>query len=441
MLICPKCSHVNSDISKTCIYCGASLIHNDAIPRKPSQDVKLGPVSKERPKSSNIPRLPKKLVAVVLAVIIISSYTLLTYQPVLEEPSTRPVKINLDYSAQARDLPLTSNCIVLMEPDTGAVLYTRNPDLQTAPASTTKLMTMLLAVEAMEKSKVKKYDTVTASEQAALADGARIYLQKGEQLTFRDMMRAVAVHSANDAAIAVAEHVGGDLDTFVQQMNRKAQELGMKNTHFANVNGMPIDNHYVSARDMAILGSEAVKHPQIFEYTTIKECKIRDGTYPISNTNRLLWWYPGVDGLKTGWTSKAKHCVVATAKKGDLRLVAAVFANPRVYQQFNDSIALFDYGFSHYSFPKYSDRHEKMAAIKVWFGKSRNIDALASDTIGFITPKGSEKDVTFHKTLMSHVVAPVKKGTRLGYVDVNYKGKLVKRVYLTADKDIPAFWQ
>ncbi|MGE5417295.1 MAG: serine hydrolase [Acidobacteriota bacterium] len=441
MLICPKCSHVNSDISKTCIYCGSSLVQNDAVLKKPRPDAKLGSVAADRPKNAIRLKLPKKLLAMFLAIVLISGVSLLTYHPVLEEPTTKPQKVDLDYSRQASELSLTSNCIVLMEPNTGAVLYTRNPDLQTAPASTTKLMTMLLAVEAMEKGKVKKYDTVTASEQAALADGARIYLQQGEELTFRDMMRAVAVHSANDAAIAVAEHVGGDIDSFVQLMNRKAQELGMKNTHFANVNGLPIDNHYVSARDMAILGSEAVKHPQIFEYTSIKDCKIRDGTYPISNTNRLLWWYQGVDGLKTGWTSKAKHCVVATANKGDLRLVAAVFANPRVYQQFNDAITLFDYGYSHFSYPKYGDRNQKLGAVKVWFGKSRTIYAVADETIGFMTPKGQEKEVTFHKTLMPHVVAPVKKGTRVGYVEVHFKGKLVKRIYLTANKDIQAFWQ
>lgn len=192
----------------------------------------------------------------------------------------------------------------------------------------TKLMTMILAAQDLEEGKVTVKDKVVASEEAWKMGGSQIYLEPGEEMTFEDMMIAIAVGSANDACVAVAEHLEGTHQNFVDRMNRQAKMLGLKNTHFVNSYGLPAENHYSSAYDLAVMARYALQYPKILEYTSIKEYNLRQGEFKLFNTNKLLWWYEGTDGFKTGWTSEAKYCLTATAKRDGLRLIGVVMASP-----------------------------------------------------------------------------------------------------------------
>lgn len=461
MLVCPRCSHINPDLIDKCMYCGALLSGGGGVkdnikaihgknsysraligPRRTRKDGDIKPVPGRA--GGFIKRTVNRRIVLLAITACLILGALIGYHQAVQADNTRPVKIftpDLDYSDQAPVIDLSSEAVVLMEADTGAVLYARNPDKRLPPASTTKLMTLLLTIKAMEKGEVGKDDLVTISENAWKADGSQIYLEPGETISLDNLLKATAVKSANDAAVAIAEWTAGSQEAFVRAMNDEARELGMKNTHFANVNGLPVEDHYTSARDMALLGREAVKHKQIFDYTSIKSCKIPGREFTLFNTNKLLWWYDGVDGLKTGWTSEAKNCVVATAERGGMRLIAAVFASPHPRGQFYDAMKLFDYGFASYSFPSMAERGQVCGKVKVWLGKEDYVDVVASEDAGFITNKGKESEVTFASHLEKNIVAPVQKGEKLGYIDVFWQGKLVKQVDLIAASGVPGILQ
>lgn len=239
--------------------------------------------------------------------------------------------------AENPSLDVKADSAILMDADSGKVLYEKNPDSKLPPASMTKLMTLVLGIEALEQGKVKKTEKVVASENAWKLGGSQIYLEPGEEMTYQDMLISIAVGSANDACVAVAEHLDGSHEVFVDHMNREAKKVGMKNTHFVNAYGLPAEGHYSCARDMALLGRYALNFPDILEYTGIKEYSLRNGEFKLYNTNKLLWWYKGADGFKTGWTNEAKYCLVSTVKRNDLRLVATVMASPEPRGNFRDS--------------------------------------------------------------------------------------------------------
>ena len=217
-----------------------------------------------------------------------------------------------------------------MDADSGKVLKASNEHLQLPPASMTKLMTLVLTMEALENGKVNKNDQVITSEHAWEMDGTTLYLAPGEVMSLDDMLMGIALGSANDASVAVAEYLTGSENNFVAQMNQKAMDLGMKDTYFQNVSGLPAKGHYSSAYDMAVLARYALAHTRITDYTSLKQCNLRQGKSILYNTNKLLWRYQGADGLKTGYTTEAKHCLIATAKRDNLRLIAVVMACPQM---------------------------------------------------------------------------------------------------------------
>ena len=246
-------------------------------------------------------------------------------------------------SVQAAELNLAAESAILVDAQSGQILYEKEIHKKMYPASMTKLMTLVLAMEALEAGKVKMDDIVTASENAASYRGSRIFLSAGEQFTFYEYLLGVALASGNDASVAVAEHIAGSHETFVEMMNQKAAQLGMKNTNFVNCNGLHDDNHYTTAYDFALLALEALRFPKLLEISTLKHYRIREDTKPFQfdNKNKLLWWYEGADGFKTGWTEDAKYCFTGTVERNGLRFVSVVMGVKEQKGHFRDTCLLY----------------------------------------------------------------------------------------------------
>lgn len=338
---------------------------------------------------------------------------------------------------QADQVEVEAEAYVLMDADSGKVLLAKNEHKRLPPASMTKLMTMILAAQDLEEGKVSVKDKVVTSEEAWKMGGSQIYLEPGEEMTFEDMMIAIAVGSANDASVAVAEHLEGTHQNFVDRMNRQAKMLGLKNTNFVNAYGLPAENHYSSAYDLAVMARYALQYPKILEYTSIKEYNLRQGEFKLFNTNKLLWWYEGTDGFKTGWTNEAKYCLTATAKRDGLRLIGVVMASPKQHGNHRDMMKLFNYGFAKYAYKSFFSRASACGVVQVGKGSKESVEVIAEDDIGAIVEKGQEKKITMEKRLQTYVDAPVVQGQKLGEVRVYHDGNLVKEVNLIASSDIP----
>ena len=239
---------------------------------------------------------------------------------------------------------------ILMDAASGQILYEKEAHKELPPASVTKIMTLLVAADAVASGKVKLTDIVTASENASKLGGSQIYLKPGETFTLEQMLIAIAVGSANDACVAVAEHINGTHEAFVEEMNNKALALGLKNTHFVNAYGLPAEGHYTSAYDLAVISKEALNYPLVRKLSSMKEYDLRDGKFKLWNSNKLLWWYPGADGFKTGWTNEAKYCLASTVERNGLRLICVVMGVPQVGGHFAESMKIYNYGFAKYEF-------------------------------------------------------------------------------------------
>lgn len=325
---------------------------------------------------------------------------------------------------------------VLMDADSGKILLARNEHKRLAPASMTKLMTLILALKDLEDGKVGLKDKVVTSEEAWKMGGSQIYLEPGEELTYEDMLISIAVGSANDACVAVAEHLEGTHKNFVERMNREAKMLGLKDTHFVNSYGLSAPEHYTSAYDMAVIARHALTDPRILEYTSIKEYNLRQGEFKLYNTNKLLWWYQGADGFKTGWTNEAKYCLTATAKRDGLRLIGVVMAAPEKHGNFRDAMKLFNYGFARYTYKSISPSGSVCGVVKIGKGIKENVEVIAEEDVGSIVKKGDEKKITSELSLPAYVDAPVKKGQKIGEYLVYNNGQLYKKVNLVANQDV-----
>jgi len=339
--------------------------------------------------------------------------------------------------AQADDLDLTADSYVLMDADSGKVLLAHNEHKRLAPASMTKLMTLTLAAEDLAKGKFDLTDKLQASEDACKMGGSQIYLEPGEKMTAEDILISIAVGSANDASVAMAEQLEGSHKNFVQRMNHEAKLMGLKDTHFVNAYGLPDPNHYSSAYDMAVIARNALKHPKLLELSSIKEYNLREGKFKLYNTNKLLWWYQGADGFKTGWTTEAKHCLTATAKRDGLRLIAVVMAAPDKHGNFRDSMKLFNYGFARYTYKNVSAKSSVCGVVTVGKGSVDRVQAVAEEDVGTIVAKGEVKKIKAHKSLFTYIDAPVIRGQKLGEYVVYKDGQFAKQVNLVAAEDVP----
>jgi len=337
---------------------------------------------------------------------------------------------------------IEAQAYIITDAASGQVLVEQEADTRLAPASMTKLMTLLLALEAIDSGKARPYDKVVTSENAWRMGGSQIYLEPGEEMTLHDLLVSVAVGSANDACVAVAEYLEGSHEAFVEKMNQKAEQLGMKNTHYINSYGLPAAEHYTTCRDMAILGRYCLRYPQLLEYTSIKEYNLRQGEFKLFNTNKLLWWYQGADGFKTGWTNEAKYCLVSTAKRDKLRLISVVMASPQPRGNFRDSMSMFNWGFARYTFKSFFPAGAVVDTVTVGKGLDDMVEAVAVSEVGTILEKGSKSKVSYEKQVLPYLNAPVKKGQHVGNLQVLVDGKMVCQVELVASRDIPrsSFW-
>ena len=333
---------------------------------------------------------------------------------------------------QETDLGLNAKSAILMEDSTGKVLYESNPDERVPIASVTKVMTMLLIMEAVDSGKITLDDMVTVSENAMSYGGSTMFLEAGEQLTVNDMMKGIAVASANDGCVAMAEHLAGSESAFVDMMNAKAQELGMENTHFMNTNGLDEDNHYSSARDVAIMSRELIKHKTIFNYTSIWMDTLRGGKFQLANTNKLIRFYEGANGLKTGSTSKALCCLSATAKRNDMQLIAVVLGAPTSAERFSSAKSLLDYGFANYAVNTQVTAGDEIDRVHVEKGVDNEVSVVAADTYSTLVKKGQEDNVTKEVILDEQITAPLEAGEKLGTMKISRDGETLAEIDLNA---------
>lgn len=333
---------------------------------------------------------------------------------------------------------------VLMDAHSGKILYQKEPHRRMAPASVTKVATMLVAMDALARGKVKWDDRVATSEAAWEMGGSEIWLEPGEEMSFREMMIAIAVGSANDACVAVAEHIAGSEEAYVGLMNQKVKELGLKNTRFVNCHGLPAKGHYTSAYDMAMICKEALKYPEFLQLTRIKHYyKLRGGKTRLDNTNKLLWWYDGTDGFKTGWTTEANYCLASTVKRDGLRLICCVFGIPEPRGHFKESVNLYSWGFANFTFQELVKSNQAVGRVRVGRGAAEYVGAVAPQSAGFLIRKGEEKEAKLQVKLPDFISAPVAKGAPLGELQVMVDGRVVDRVPLIAQNDVPrgTFWR
>ena len=337
--------------------------------------------------------------------------------------------------AAAVDLNLNAKSALLMDVATGTVLYEKECHERLAPASVTKVMTMLLIMEALDDGRIHLDDQVTASETAAAKGGSQIYLKAGETMPVSDMLKSIAVSSANDCACAMAELIAGSESAFVEQMNQRAAELGMADTHFVNCTGLDdskeAENHRTSAYDIALMSRQLLKyHPDIKKYTTIWMDTVRGGTFGLSNTNKLIRFYSGATGLKTGFTSGAGYCLSATAKREGMELIAVVMGCESAQKRTADCKALLDYGFATYSVVRPGLKEGRTVAVHL--GKQNTVPVELTERREILVDKAKRTSLTARVELAQLVPAPVEKGQQVGTISVYAGEKLLIQLPLAA---------
>ena len=367
----------------------------------------------------------KRLVSVMLTIILLTTFA-----------------APLAFAEEKTGVELADNVksAILIERDTGKVLYEKNSNESLPPASMTKVMTMLLIMEALDEGKLSYDEKVRASEYAASMGGSQIFLEAGEEMTVEELLKGIAIGSGNDASVAMAERIAGSEEAFIDMMNKKAEELGLKDTKFQNTTGLPVEEHYSSAHDMAIMSKELLKYEDITKYTGKYEAYLREDTdnkFWLVNTNKLVRFYPGVDGLKTGFTREAMYCLTATAEKDGMRVIAVVFGAPTPKDRNAQVTKMLDYAFSQYKTHPMFERNHVMGSAKISKGKDKTLDVVTSEPISLLTKKGENIDdvsqkVTVHKDLK----APIKKGDPVGELVIEKNGEKLIQSPLVAKEDI-----
>ncbi len=348
--------------------------------------------------------------------------------------------------AQAANLEVPAKSALLMDVATGTILYESESHTQLPPASVTKVMTMLLIMEAIDQGRIGWEDSVTASEAAAAKGGSQVFLKVGETMTVSDMVKSIAVSSANDCACAMAEHIAGSESAFVDMMNARAKELGMEDTHFVNCTGLDdseeAKEHRTSAHDIALMSRELLKnHPDIKKFTTIWMDTIRGGTFGLSNTNKLIRFYKGATGLKTGFTSSAGYCLSASAKREDLELIAVVMGCETSQTRLAACKSMLDYGFATYAL--ITPEAEKNAPVPVKLGVTDSVSVEPANLDSLLIDKAQKSLVSQSVELEQQVTAPVRKGQRLGTLSIKAGEQVLAEIPLVAGESVEkvSIWQ
>lgn len=361
----------------------------------------------------------KKYVSLLLAALVLTAG--------LPSAAAAPAEAGLNLSC--------ASCL-LMEKETGTILLEENSHEMLEPASVTKIMTLLLVMEAVDSGRISLDDMVTVSAYAAGMGGSQVYLEEGEQMPVSEMIKCVTVVSGNDCSVALAEHLAGSEGAFVTQMNQRARELGMADTTFLNCTGLPAQGHLTSAHDIALMSRELIlNHPKIRDYTTIWMDSIRNGEFGLTNTNHLVRFYQGTTGLKTGYTSSAKYCMSATAERDGMELIAVVMKSPSISQRFEDAKALLNYGFASFSLvPVYPDA--PLVPVDVLLGTQAQVQPRPERDCRLLVRRGEESQVTTRLSLAENVEAPVEQGQTLGQLEVYVGDELRDTVPILASQGV-----
>lgn len=344
----------------------------------------------------------------------------------------KPFTDILEVAAVGEVMEINARSAILLEPNSGTVLYESNSDEKLAPASITKIMSLVLIMEAIDEGKLTLETVITASEHACSMGGSQIWLEPGETMTVDDLLKAVVIASANDATVALGEAIAGSEEGFVVMMNQKAEKLGMNETHFVNCTGLDAEGHLTSAHDVALMSAELVKHELIKNYSTVWMDSLRDGKSELVNTNRLVRFYSGAFGLKTGTTSEAGSCLSAAAERDGLTLIAVVMGSPSSNDRFNGARKLLDYGFANYSFENITADISSVAPVTVKKGTVRQITPVANGTLPTLLKKAGASDITQEIEISESLTAPIAAGDVIGYVHIKYEGEEIGTIPITA---------
>ena len=377
----------------------------------------------------------KKVISMLLAVFIIFAGAMTAAGEKLVTPEERgQIKKAADID---QSLTITAKSAILTERSTGTVLFEHDADKQMPPASITKVMTLLLVFEAMDAGKFTMETEIVASEHACSMGGSQIWLEPGEAFTVNELLKAAAISSANDACVALGEAVSGSEETFVELMNERAAELGMKNTVFKNCTGLDAEGHLSTARDIAIMSAELLRHPEIKNYSTVWMDSLRGGKTELTNTNRLVRFYKGCTGLKTGSTDGAGCCLSASAERDGMELISVTLGSPNTDERFAAGRKLLDYGFANFALVKMTPPEEYLAPIPVAHGTAETVQPICEEPAAFLLKKGQEAGVEQSVYLPEKLEAPVKVGDVLGRVTVTLSGGEIGGYDIVAAEDVP----
>lgn len=342
---------------------------------------------------------------------------------------------------KAEDLVLAPNAksAIMLEASTGEVIFEKNSHEKLHPASMTKMMSMLLILENIEKGVINWDDIVTVSSNASSMGGSQILLETGEQMSVSDLFKGIAVASGNDAVVAMAEKIAGTQEEFVNMMNKRANELGLTDTNFKNCHGLDDANHYSSASDMAKIAMELVKHEKLFEYTSIYEDYLRENTdrkFWLVNTNKLVRFYSGVDGLKTGYTKEAGYCLTATAKRNGMRIIAVVMGEPESSVRSSEVSSMLDYAFAQYELESFLSTDSKLDTVYINKAHKEYFNVVPTEDVTILNKKLEDKKNATYELKMDSYKLPIKKGDRVGSLNVYVDGNLYRSIDVTFDDDV-----
>ena len=341
---------------------------------------------------------------------------------------------------EALNLAPDAKSAILIERDTGEILFDKNAHQKLSPASMTKIMTLLLVMEAIDKGNLTLNEMIRVSERASSMGGSQVFLEAGEEMSVEDLLKAIAIASGNDASVALAERLAGSEEAFVKMMNDKAKELNLENTKFQNSSGLPADDHYSTSYDMAVISKELLKYETITDYTSIYEDYLRKGEeneFWLVNTNKLVRFYSGVDGLKTGYTNEAKYCLAATAKRDDMRVIAVVMGSDTVKERNATISQMLDYAFNHFETKKLFDKGDTITSIRLLKAENKNIPIVASESVSTLYKKGeSIDDITQMVELNETFDLPLQIGDQVGTLTVKQGDEMLSETPLTVDQQV-----
>lgn len=381
----------------------------------------------------------KKLSVVIILIASLVANTAI--MPVVAAPQKNTVQTSENTAAKkeeaSKTLELKAKAAILIDANTGTVMFEKNSHEELPLASVTKVMSMLLIMEAIDSGKVTYEDMVPVSEHSYNMGGSQVYLKPGEEFSVLEMLKAVAIHSANDAVVALAEKISGSEETFVSAMNDKAKQLGMNNTNFLDCNGLTDDGHYSSASDIAKMSAELIhKHPKILEITKTWQDKFRNGQFSLDNTNRLIHTYNGATGLKTGFTTRAGYCLSASADRNNMQLIAVVLGEPDSNTRFLEAKKLLDYGYANYQMVKIKNKGEELGTVEVKKGVGTSVKGALKSDVTLMIKKGKKDAIKENVKMTESIEAPVKSGQKIGEITFEENGQIIAKEDVIAVEEI-----